>query len=490
MMTRDSDWRSVPIGPRLTMVSAVALFGATAFAQDPLVGPQIRIDVGGGLAAANETTGSASEIAPNRILGGWNDYRDSGFIRSGFSLSVDGGKTWNDFLLRPPLGFQANTEGDPMVAHDDRTGTLWAAAISFDISGGIYVARLNPGQTVFEPPVMADTGFIDKGWMAAGPRPGEPDSTRLYITYNAGIIWSDDLGDTWTAPASLGFGLGFLPRVGPQGELYVAYWDVGTGVLLQRSLNGGASFTTHTIATRMDVWDAQEGTRFPGTFRVPPLTYLDVDPNDGTLYAVYFDTTDIVNGQSNVDLYFTRSTNQGTTWTTPVVINNDADRPGDQFFPWIEVDQCGRIHIVFLDSRHTVQDDDVPNGKFDAYYTYSADGGDNWTEFRLTPASWSSNGSTFVGDYLGMAVAGNRVYPVYVDMGNGDQDVNTNVIVFPSPDVNDDGIVNVLDLIDLLLCFGLPAAPGCEGEDVNGDGTIDVLDLIEVLVTFGLTPCG
>ena len=337
---------------------------------------------------------------------------------------------------------------------------------------------------------MADTGFVDKGWMAAGPRPGEPDSTRLYIAYNAGIIWSDDLGDTWTAPAALGFGLGFLPRVGPEGELYVAYWNVGSGVRLKRSLNGGASFTTHTIATRMDVWDTQEGTRFPGTFRVPPLNYFDVDPNDGTLYAVYFDTTNIVNGQSNVDLYFTKSTDRGATWTTPVVFNGDADPPGDQFFPWLEVDQCGPIHIVFLDSRHTVQDDDVPNGMLDTYYTYSTDGGGKWTEFRLTPASWSSNGSAFMGDYLGMAVAGNRVYPIFFFIDKGYKEFYTNVIVFPSPDLNDDGTVNVLDLIDLLLCFGLPAAPGCEGEDVNGDGTVDVLDLIEVLVRFGLTACG
>ena len=87
---------------------------------------------------------------------------------------------------------------------------------------------------------------------------------------------------------------------------------------------------------------------------------------------------------------------------------------------------------------------------FDTYYTYSADGGATWSEFRLTPVSWSSNGSTFLGDYLGMAVAGNRVYPAYVDMSEGDQNVYTNVIVFPRPDVNDDGTVNVLDLIQLL----------------------------------------
>ncbi|MHC4106556.1 MAG: agmatine deiminase family protein [Planctomycetota bacterium] len=52
-------------------------------------------------------------------------------------------------------------------------------------------------------------------------------------------------------------------------------------------------------------------------------------------------------------------------------------------------------------------------------------------------------------------------------------------------DVNGDGAINVLDLIDLLLCFGQPASPGCEPEDIDGDGTVNVLDLIELLLAFG-----
>jgi len=60
----------------------------------------------------------------------------------------------------------------------------------------------------------------------------------------------------------------------------------------------------------------------------------------------------------------------------------------------------------------------------------------------------------------------------------------------PCPeDVNGDGTVNVLDLIDLLLCFGQPATPPCDtGQDVNNDGTINVLDLIDLLLAFG-TAC-
>ncbi len=59
----------------------------------------------------------------------------------------------------------------------------------------------------------------------------------------------------------------------------------------------------------------------------------------------------------------------------------------------------------------------------------------------------------------------------------------------PCPtDVNGDGVTNVLDLIDLLLCFEQPAVPGCESEDVAVDGTVNVLDLIFLLLAFG-TAC-
>ncbi len=75
-----------------------------------------------------------------------------------------------------------------------------------------------------------------------------------------------------------------------------------------------------------------------------------------------------------------------------------------------------------------------------------------------------------------------------VDVSPGTLSVSVTVIesVASSPaDINNDSVVNVLDLIDLLLCFGQPAVPGCDAEDVNGDGTVNVLDLIDLLLCFG-----
>ena len=45
----------------------------------------------------------------------------------------------------------------------------------------------------------------------------------------------------------------------------------------------------------------------------------------------------------------------------------------------------------------------------------------------------------------------------------------------------------MVDLTRLLLCFGEPAVPECVAEDINGDGSVNVLDLVELLLAFGTT---
>ncbi len=80
--------------------------------------------------------------------------------------------------------------------------------------------------------------------------------------------------------------------------------------------------------------------------------------------------------------------------------------------------------------------------------------------------------------------------PVYYSTltlnGAVDNPANLIEIVPPCPaDVNGDGFVNVLDLVQLLLCFGDPATPPCDtGQDINQDGFVNVNDLIAVLLSF------
>ncbi len=436
-----------PIRTRAILASACsAALAATILAGPPAVGPQQRIDVDGGTFAASETTGGVSAVNPNEIVAAWNDWRASPgvsneVVRAGVALSADGGQTWTDFLVRPPAPNQSGVEGDPMTAYDPRTGTLWVGAISFAGNGGLYVARKDPGDDFFQPSVIADAGGnIDKCWMVAGRNRLTPNSTRLYIAYNLGVIRSSDFGDSWTDPVTLGQGLGFLPRIGPTGELYVAYWDVNQNRFeLKRSLDGGVSFVTRVIALRMDTWSIETfNTRFPGTMRVPPLVSLDVDRTSGTLYAVWPDTTDFSQGAgtANVDVYFSKSVDSGETWSVPVVLNGEGPFVGDQFFPWIEVDPTGRLHVLFFDTRNTNQVDQTINGMIDVYYAYSEDAGASWNEIRLTPVPWNSANDglnrpeQFLGDYLGMGVTDDHAWPIYPATHNGDTDIYTNEIEF------------------------------------------------------------
>jgi len=410
--------------------------GGDGFA--PVIGAQVRVNVGAGAAKSNETTGAAIGDGGGEVVAGWNDYREPGLIRVGAGVSLDGGATWTDALLRAPAGHQADVEGDPMTAADPRTGTLWVGGMSWGPTGGVFVARKAAGAPTFEEPVMTYLdSAIDKGWLAAGPLPGTPDSTELYVAYNYGLQRSSDLGATWSGLVDLGWDLGYLPRVGPEGQLYIASWDVWDGMWLRRSFDGGVTVGPAVrVATLMDYWDVYDSPQIPGSFRAPNLCYLAVSPVDGTLYAVWADDTGTVGGNANVDLYFTRSTDQGSTWATPWVVNRDGIPPGDQFFPWLEVDSDGRLHLLFYDTRNTAQSDSAPNAILDAYYSWSDDGGESWTEYRLTPVSFDSaltdtGSGQFIGDYLGVGVAGGGVFPVYLSTQNGLREIFSHRISWP-----------------------------------------------------------
>jgi hypothetical protein len=212
-----------------------------------------------------------------------------------------------------------------------------------------------------------------------------------------------------------------------------------------------------------------------------------VDPISGTLYATWFDTTNIVAGNSNVDIYFSRSTDQGTTWTNPAIVNTDAAVPGDQFFSWIEVDHTGRLHLLFYDTRSVPQNDNTTDGPgqppaiIEAWYAYSDDAGDTWSEIVLTPQPFNSAddgfGDGFIGDYLGMGVGGTTVYPCYMSTQEGIAKIFVHAITNPFllGDINQDGVVNLLDVgpfVELLTAGVFEKAA-----DINGDGQVNLLDV-------------
>lgn len=404
------------------------------------LGPEVRVDAGGATQAAEPTVAGGGGV----LVAAWNDLREAapaGEWRLGVAASTDAGESWTDRILRAPAPFPPFVhEGDPMAAFDGLTGNLWVGGQRFGSGSQVYVARRSAGGTGFDPPVAVAAGaFFDRPWMTAGRPPGATPGTRLYVTYSAGdfqgaLHASTDLGASWSLATTMPAASSFLPRIGPGGALWIAYYDFivsPTRYVVLRSSNGGASFDVQrTAAIRIDDWGFQDGTRFPGKFRVPPLHAFAVDPVAGDLYVAWFDTARIVSGQADVDVFVTRSTDAGITWSTPVVPH--AITPtGDQFFPWLEISADGRLHLAYLDSRRTVQLDDDLDGRFDVYYATSVDHGATWTETPVTDTPFSSLDATwpgfdqFLGDHLGLAIDDDGAVLVYPSTRDGDLDILT-----------------------------------------------------------------
>lgn len=406
----------------------------------------VRIDSGGTQAAAE-----VSVVAEgNEVVAAWIDLRDGNDrARVAVAVSQDAGITWTDQLLQPTGNPQSDDlHGDPMTAHDPRTGQLWAGGLAF-FDQSLFVARHLTSTGNFTPPVTFGTSMVvDKPWLAAGPPPDDPNATRLYAIDAVGTLWvSDDLGISWNASGSTQNGVGHLPRVGPDGSVYVAYrGGQDSACLLQRSDDGGQTFapaTTLGIFSPLFLEPA-----IPGQFRAPALCILAVDPTDGALnLAVAGLTGSSPNGPSvgDADILFIRSEDRGATWTPPRIISGGPS-PSDQFLPWLEVDPAGRLHLVYLDTRRTPQTDDDRNAWLDVYYSTSSDDGQSWTEVPLTPqpfdsgpTAWINGIPQFVGDYLGLAVNLDQAVVGYAATFRGDLDIYAQRIVFGDSEVFGDG---------------------------------------------------
>jgi hypothetical protein len=142
-------------------------------------------------------------------------------------------------------------------------------------------------------------------------------------------------------------------------------------------------------------------------------------PNNGTIYITWAQRG-VAPAGSDPDIVFVKSTNGGTTWTTPVRVNDDPMNNGkDQILPWCTVDQAnGQLLFVFYDSRN------VPNSQAEVFMARSANGGvtfDNFVvsdqAFVLDPISGFSG--NYAGDYISVAAYDEVAYPFWMDERTG-----------------------------------------------------------------------
>jgi hypothetical protein len=138
----------------------------------------------------------------------------------------------------------------------------------------------------------------------------------------------------------------------------------------------------------------------------------------GVLYAAWEDGRN--GGVFNRDIYFTRSTDGGTTWLpNDIRVNDDDPLPStaNQNKPDLAYDPTrNRVYAVWQDER---------NGDSDIYFAYSNNGGDTWSPNQLLSidpptslAADQSNPSITVGpDSL------HSIYVVWQDRRNNNDDI-------------------------------------------------------------------
>ncbi len=382
----------------------------------------------------------------NNVVAAWRDFR-LGYRRIGAGCSFDGGRTWHDTLLDDP---HWPWHSDPGVTVD-ADGNFYVTLLSFVSTSepnGLYVQKSTDGGRTWGPSVTVVESvpgvFEDKQLIACDRGDSSPYRGNIYCTWTrfyatqVMVNRSTDGNLTWGTPLAISDGSGSrqwpTPAVGPDGTVYVAWCHLGSplSIRIDRSTDGGATWGTDRTVQAVSFGS---GSIQPG-IQVFSFPALDVDissgPYRGRLYCAYMDRE--ASGGAN-DIWFTRSTDNGATWSARRRLNDDPLTGRDQFHPWLCVDRNGDITATWYDRR-----EDPANTLMHVYLTQSLNGGDSWTrnervttvasDPNLFPGFDHGGGATprplagRLGEYNGLwAVSRDNVFAMWADTRDGSPNI-------------------------------------------------------------------
>jgi hypothetical protein len=188
-------------------------------------------------------------------------------------------------------------------------------------------------------------------------------------------------------PSGPGRVIAAVPFVGPNGEVYAAWNDIGANTIaFNRSFDGGATWGTPGVVAVKTI---------PFSIAIPAISFrgaliypaCDADrstgPNRGRLYCSWAD----LNANGNTDILAAFSDDRGATWSVPERVA-DPLAGVDRFYQWLSVDPVtGQVNISFYDTRN-----DTTGQRFmtDVYVTRSSDGV-SWLSPNVRVSNASSN---------------------------------------------------------------------------------------------------
>ncbi|MFD2700429.1 sialidase family protein [Paenibacillus shunpengii] len=360
----------------------------------------------------------------------------------GVYRSLNGGFSWSNALLPLPPGF-TGAEASAVAYAFPNTFVITAHAFpgASDGTAIIYISTDN-GAT-FSAPRIVNQGYgtyinNDETNVICDTAQSSPYLGNIYVTYNhqfnvanagnstAFFSRSTDGGITWQTPVLLSSEADQVERpevaVGLTGTVYGAWitTDPTGRFVVRRSFDGGVTFEPPVLVSTISL--VPTVLPVPGYgFRVLTFASISTDrsigPNTEAVYAVW---QDFRLGYS--DIFMSKSTDLGGTWSAPVSITG-APAGSQNFFPSVDVDPLtGVVNIIYYSNQ-------INGFNLDVYVARSINGGQTFTNTRITNVSFNPNGSSptpvpLIGDYIDIiSVPPGGYIGVWTDTSTGAQTI-------------------------------------------------------------------
>ena len=407
--------------------------------------------------AANEPSIAVDPTNPNNIVIAWRQFDSvlSNFRQAGRAYSHDGGATWTAPGVLDPGVFRS----DPVLGADAE-GNFYYSSLTlvgvFNQSFRVDIFKSVDGGVTWLAPVNSFGG--DKQWLTVDQTAGTGRG-HIYQNWNFQFTCCGNTDFTRSINAGASFQSPLeLPApklkwgtlaVGPDGTLYAAGARadpfLSSGHVLARSSNaknpGQTPIFEFTQLIQLGGNTSTGGVNPVGLLgQVWVATDHSTGPTRGNLYVL----GSVNRGSDPVDVMFIRSTDRGSSWSSPMRVNDDPITNGAaQWFGTMSVAPNGRIDVIWNDTRN-----DPTSATSELFYSYSIDAGVTWRQnLPLSPPFNQSLGypnQNKIGDYYDMVSTDRRANLAYAATFNGEQDVYFLAIM---PDCNGNGVHDGTDIL-------------------------------------------
>lgn len=388
---------------------------------------------------------------------------------TGWYLTTDGGVTWNP----RQHSIDSKNFGDPTtsIAMDG----FHSLYINFlNSSGGQTLKRSTNNGLTWSEHIVSSSAKTDKNHMAVDNNTSSPYFGHIYVAYleetlpqppSARDIYvrkSTDGGTSWLPPSGQiniskgvgdNFSNGINLSIGKSGIVYAVWAAFNHGnanaasIYFSKSTDGGMTWLNTPrkiadIAGLEKLLTKKSNDTLNRHVRVNSFPVIAVNPNDEDekLYVVWAQKEpNLPAGYNYSDVAFSRSLDGGSTWSTPIIVNDDNYPFCDQWMPWITVDPVSNaIGIIFYDSRESGYNHPVPqNTMAKAYLAFSEDNGLTFKNVAVDEHNFvprSNVGASHAGDYIGIASAGGRFYMCWTKYTG---ETRRNLVYFTSKSISD-----------------------------------------------------